>query len=357
MKLKDCLSFDDVLLEPQYSDIETRADVSLSAILSNDLFLQLPIISSPMDTVTDTVMARAMSANGGLGIIHRYNTIEQQTNSVRQLDNWEDGSIFIKRAAAIGVSGDFFERAKELVNVGCCRLLCIDVAHGHHVSMQKALDILKKEFGARVHIMAGNVATYDGALALAQWGADSIRVGIGGGSICSTRIMTGHGIPTFQSILDCAEVKEQYDVKIIADGGIRTPGDCAKAIAAGADFVMLGNMLAGTDETPGEIMEYLDREAGIIRKYKTYRGMASTEAQIDWRGKVSSQEGISTRIAYKGSVESILLNIRTNLASAFSYSGARTYAEFQRKAKFIRQTNSGQIESSTHILNSGGKLT
>ena len=190
--------------------------------------------------------------------------------------------------------------------------------------------------------MAGNVATLEAFNDLADWGANSIRVGIGGGSICSTRINTGHGIPTYQSIHDCSY--SNRDAKIIADGGIKNSGDIVKALAAGADFVMLGSMLAGTDESPGEIF------TSGNKKYKVYRGMASRSAQMDWRGKSSSPEGVSTTIPYKGSVVNILQDVAGNIKSGFSYSGVRDLRELQSKATFLQQTPAGQYESSTHIL-------
>jgi IMP dehydrogenase len=197
--------------------------------------------------------------------------------------------------------------------------------------------------GDDIHIMAGNVATLEAFNALALWGADSIRVGIGGGSICSTRLVTGHGVPTFQSVMDCA--KSEFDAKIIADGGLKTSGDIVKALAAGADFVMLGSMLAGTDETPGEVMT---NNRGT--SYKVYRGMASRSAQDSWRNKSSSPEGIATTVGYKGPVSDILSDIVGGIRSGFSYSGARNLTELHAKATFVQQTAAGQAESNTHIL-------
>jgi IMP dehydrogenase len=223
------------------------------------------------------------------------------------------------------------------------QVICVDVAHGHHAMMEGCLKTLKDKYADSVHVMAGNVATLEGFDALASWGADSIRVGIGGGSICSTRLVTGHGIPTFQSILDCA--KTSYDVKIIADGGIKTTGDMVKAYAAGADFVIIGSMLAGTKETPGEV--FFGQKG---KKYKVYRGMASSAAQQDWRGKFSAPEGVSTTVPFRGSVGPILQNFVGGIRSGLSYSGVRSLKELRCKASFVRQSNAGQIESSTHIM-------
>jgi IMP dehydrogenase len=326
-------SFDDVLLVPHYSDVESRKSLSTTNNLGS-IKLGLPIISSPMDTVTELKMAYAMHTNGGLGIIHRYNSIEEQVEIAK---GTQVGEAIV--GAAIGVTGDYQERARELVNSGA-KVLCVDVAHGHHSMMRDALKHLKEEYGGDVHIMAGNVATGQGGLAL--WGADSIRVGIGGGSICSTRLVSGHGVPTLQSIIDC--VTAGCPVPIIADGGMKTSGDVVKALAAGADFVMLGSMLAGTDQAPGQVFDNGNK------KYKVYRGMASSEAQVNWRGKTSTPEGISTTIPYKGDVNNILADLKGGIQSGMSYSGARTIQELQAKAQFTQQTSAGRGESHTHIL-------
>jgi len=244
--------------------------------------------------------------------------------------------------AAIGTSGDYLERATALVNTGVT-LLCVDVAHGHHILMKEALRSLRVTIGDSVHIMVGNVATLEGYNDLVDWGADSVRCNIGGGSICSTRIQTGHGLPGLQTIIDCARTTARK-VPIIADGGIRNSGDIVKALAAGADFVMLGSLLAGTDETPGDI---INTPTG---KVKAYRGMASADAQIDWRGKTSSLEGIATTVPCKGPVNDIISELVRGVRSGLSYSGARSITELQAKAEFVRQTSSGQAESATHIL-------
>jgi len=335
--MKQTYSFDDVLLVPQYSDIKSRSEVSTNCALSQFEFT-LPIISSPMDTITETNMAVTLSEAGALGIIHRYNSIRDQAQLV--VDARIRGTKNI--GAAIGISSDFLERAVAVVDVGA-NILCIDVAHGHHSMMKKAIADLKDKFGDQVHIMAGNVATLEGFDALASWGADSVRVGIGGGSICSTRIVTGHGVPTLQSVMECA--KSSYDTKIIADGGIKTSGDIVKALAAGADFVMIGSMLAGTEESPGDVRATLNGE-----KFKEYRGMASKEAQRDWRGKSSTPEGVATMVPYRGSVNAILADIEGGIRSGLSYTGARSISELQAKAEFILQSSAAQMESNTHIL-------
>jgi len=332
---RQTLSFEDVLLVPKYSDIESRKEVDTSSSLDETRNFELPIISSPMDTITGANMANAMVHAGGFGIVHRYNSVEEQAIILSEVEGY--------RAAAIGMTGDYIQRATYLYNTCDVDMLCIDVAHGHHIMMERCIKTLKDRFEGDVHIMAGNVATLEAFSALASWGADSIRVGIGGGSICSTRIVSGHGIPTLQSILDCS--KTSFDTKIIADGGIKTSGDIVKALGAGADFVMVGSLLAGTKETPGEIFSNANG-----KKYKVYRGMASSAAQKDWRSKTSTPEGVSTTVPYKGKVQNILEDLRGGIKSGFSYSGARDIVEFQNKCEFAQQTNAGQIESSTHIM-------
>lgn len=335
------LTYDDVLLVPQYSDIVSRKEVSLKSWLDQDrgLSFELPIIASPMDTISEIGMAILMARMGGLAVVHRYNTVERQLEIAETIF---ENVASEKVGFAIGITGDYIERAKKLVSLGA-KILCVDVAHGDHVLMKTALGELRNAIGETTHIMAGNVATLEGFDRLASWGANSIRVGIGGGSICSTRIQTGHGVPNLTSLLDCA--KTEHNVAIIADGGIKNSGDIVKALGAGSDFGMVGSLLAGTDETPGKIFITPEGE-----KRKVYRGMASKDAQVDWRGKASSLEGISTSVLYKGSAKEIIEQLDNGIRSGFSYSGCRTITEFWAKAKFIEQSPASMRESDTHIL-------
>jgi len=340
------LCYDDVLLVPQYSDIRSRAEVDISANLDEQIKLGLPIISSPMDTVTGMDMAVAMGKAGGSAVIHRYNSIEEQCelaiNAIRR--GTQDSTVYV--GAAVGVTDDYLERAQALVNVGVS-FLCVDVAHGHHISVKEAIEKIKTEL--EIHIMAGNVATKQGFKDLSSWGADSVRCNIGGGSACTTRIQTGHGVPGLQTIIECARIEGfrvtgKKRTKVIADGGIRNSGDIVKALAAGADLVMLGSLLAGTDEAPGRITE------GNIGQFKEYRGMASKKAQFEWRGRASSLEGVSTFIPYKGSVVPILEDLAQGIKSGLSYSGCRNIKELQESALMIQQTPNGFQESGAHIL-------
>ena len=341
MKFKEAVTYDDMLLVPQYSDITSRSEVNISSWLNSKHSLELPIIASPMDTVSEVEMSIAMAQAGGLAVIHRYNTIPEQGALVSQAASHVSTSL---TAAAIGVTGDYLERATTVVSLGA-NVLCVDVAHGHHIMMKKALEQLRKAFSKDIYIIAGNVCTLEGVNDVSDWGADAVRCNIGGGSICSTRIVTGHGLPGLQTIFDCA--RTDRDVKIIADGGIKTSGDIVKALAAGADFVMCGSLLAGTTESPGQIITLPDGS-----RMKEYRGMASKDAQMDWRNKSSTPEGVASYIPYKGSVTDILQDLQGGIQSGLSYTGARTIAGLQHKAEWARQTSAGTIESGTHILTS-----
>jgi len=340
--MNDCLAYDDVLLVPQYSDIRSRAEIDISSRLDENLALQVPIISAPMDTISEVDMAIAMANQGAAAVIHRYNTVEEQATMIASIGEALKDEKYQLVGGAVGISGDFLKRATILRRAGA-KFICVDVAHGHHILMKEALHTLRATLGNEFHIMAGNVATLAAINDLADWGANSVRCNIGGGSICSTRVQTGHGMAGLQTIMDCA--KTDRDVKIIADGGIKTSGDIVKALAAGADLVMVGSLLAGANETPGEIITSKKGE-----RWKIYRGMASKEAQRDWRGKYSSLEGVSTTVPLRGSVTDILEDLSRGIRSGFSYSGARTLEEMQARSQFVRQTTPGIIESGTHIM-------
>jgi IMP dehydrogenase len=210
--------------------------------------------------------------------------------------------------------------------------------------MKMGLETLRGIFGKAVHLMAGNVATLEAFNDLSDWGADSIRVGVGGGSICSTRVQTGHGVPTLQSVMDCS--LSDREAVLIADGGIKNSGDMVKALAAGADAVMCGSLLAGTDETPGGILRSNDGSP----PRKVYRGMASREAQNAWRGKVGSVEGVTTTVPIRGTVMDVLHDLEWGIRSGLSYTGARNLAELRAHSRFIQQSISSQAESSPHAL-------
>lgn len=329
--------FDDVLLMPQYSTVMSRHDVELQMSIGygkREITLHTPIISSPMDTVTDVDMIKAMAENGGIGILHRFMSYRDQHYKVEHLVESNVGF-----GVAIASNNGFLSHAESLYNLGV-RFFLIDTANGHSKYAIDAVKDLRHKFDD-AHIMAGNIATIDGFKMLADAGADSIRVGIGGGSVCTTRIVSGHGVPTLASIKDVAD-SYQGECSIVADGGIRNSGDMVKAFAAGADAVMLGSMLAGTDEAPGDIFE----SNGNIVKH--FRGMASAQAQIDFSGKLSVAEGVSTTIPYKGPVKNIIDEVRGGLGSGCSYSGAHKLSMLSAVAHFIAVSPLSVNESKPH---------
>lgn len=333
------LTFDDVLLVPQKSEIKSRRDPSLKSRVTKNYFLETPIISANMDTVTESEMAIAMSQLGGLGIIHRFMSIEDQVKQIEKVK--ASGATLM--SASIGVNDDFKERAHAIVKAGC-KIVTIDIAHGHSVTMIETLKWLKDTFPS-VDVIAGNLATPQAARDLAEAGADALKVGIGPGSMCTTRIITGNGIPQLTAIALCAEIAEQYNVPIIADGGVKTSGDIVKVFAAGAESVMLGSMLSGTIETPGE----------IIGGKKQYRGMASKSAQVSWRGGVPegmAPEGESTYVTVKGHVKDVIFELTGGIRSGMSYLNSTTLVEVKKNAHFIEMSSSGMNESRAHGLRS-----
>jgi IMP dehydrogenase len=332
------LTFDDVLLVPAKSDLRSRRDPSLASKLTKKISIETPIISANMDTVTEAEMAIAMDKLGGIGILHRFVSIEEQVHFVRRLK--ESGAQNL--SASIGVSDDFKERASALVKAGV-NIITIDIAHGHSVTMIEVMKWLKDKF-PEVQLIAGNMATHEAAYDLIKAGADAIKVGIGPGSMCTTRIITGCGVPQLTAVSICAEVASEYDVPVIADGGMRTSGDLVKAFAAGASTIMLGSMLSGTIETPGEIKN----------GKKQYRGMASKSAQVSWRGGVPegmAPEGESTLVSVKGHVRDVILEVSGGIRSGMTYLNASTISEIRDKARFIEMSPAGIRESHAHGLN------
>ncbi|MFN7730205.1 MAG: guanosine monophosphate reductase [Bdellovibrio sp.] len=331
------LTFDDVLLVPRKSEVRSRRDPSLRSRLTKKIEIETPIISSNMDTITEADMAFAMFQVGGAGILHRFLSTEAQCEQVRIL---KDKGVQIL-AASIGVTEDDRERAKALLKAGA-NLLTIDIAHGHSVSMLETMTWIK-DFSPGTQIIAGNVATPEAAEELIQAGADAIKVGIGPGSMCTTRIITGNGVPQLTAIALCAEIADAYKVPVIADGGIKTSGDIVKAFSAGASTIMLGSMLSGTIETPGEIKH----------GKKLYRGMASRSAQDSWRGGVPkgmAPEGESTQVSVKGHVKDVILELTGGLRSGMSYLNAQSLNEIRDRARFIEMSNAGIRESHAHGL-------
>lgn len=332
------LTFDDVLIMPKRSDVRSRRDPSLSSRLTKKLMIDTPIISANMDTVTGTDMAIAMGKLGALGILHRFASVDEQVEMVRKVK--ESGAKII--SASIGVGDESKPRAKALVDAGV-NVITIDIAHGHSIQMMETLKWLKDTY-PQVEIIAGNLAMPDAARDLIEAGADAIKVGIGPGSMCTTRIITGAGVPQLTAIALCTEIADSYGVPVIADGGIKTSGDIVKAFAAGASTVMLGSMLSGTLETPGEL------KGGR----KQYRGMASKAAQVSWRGGVPegmAAEGESTMVSIKGHVKDVILEITGGVRSGMSYINATSVSEIRDKANFMEMSSNGIAESRAHGVN------
>ena len=338
------LTFDDVMLVPGYNGIRSRQDVTTTVTVAGRSF-EIPVISANMDTITGESMANAITGFGGMAILHRFMTIDDNVAVFKRLKNPQ------KTGISIGIGDEAMPRAEALVGAGA-EIICVDVAHGHSKEVNRTIRQLREAFGGNILIIAGNVATYAGADYLAAAGADVIKVGIGPGSVCSTRMKTGFGVPQLTAIQECQKV----DRCIVADGGIRTPGDAVKALAAGADFRMMGGMLSGTDETPGETTTRINSE-GLETKYKSFRGMASREAQEDFMGGMAewkAAEGVALEVLAKGPVRSVILDLMGGIRSGLTYCGALNIKQLQRKAQFMEISPAGFHEGTPHA---NGRLT
>ncbi len=471
MEFKEGLTFDDVLLVPKYSDITSRSQTNLSTKLSRNISINIPFVSANMDTVTESSMAMAMARAGGIGIIHRFLTIQEQANEVLKvkrsgsviienpysisseksirdaLDYAEDKEIsgllvvdsnsklvgiiterdllfansndhihdvmtkdvvtakpgvtideakeilhkhrieklpiiddlgiikglitskdIINNAnypnaskdkkgrplvgAAVGVKGDFLERSESLLEAGA-DVLVVDIAHGHSENELNTVRNIKKAF-PDCELIAGNIATAQGAEDLIKAGVDAVKVGVGSGSICITRVITGSGVPQLTAVIDCAKIGNDHGIPIISDGGTRTSGDATKALAAGASSVMVGSMLGGTDESPGTVLTKNGK------RFKVYRGMASLAASIGRKSKETGSisldddlndfvaEGVEAMVPYKGTVTDILKQLTGGVRSGLSYCGAHTIPQMQENAEFIKMSRAGFAESQPH---------
>ncbi len=333
------LTFDDVLLEPVYNGIKSRQLVT-TAINLGEFEFKIPICSSNMDTITGHKMANLMGSLGGLALLHRFMSIEENVEEFKKVE-YKNNVGF-----SIGVGEHEYDRAEALISAGA-QICCVDVAHGHSKAVNRMVKYLREKYKDNILIIAGNVATYAGADYLAGAGADVIKVGIGPGSVCSTRIKTGFGVPQLSAIINASKV----DKHIIADGGIRCPADAVKALAAGADMIMLGGLFAGTEETPGDVLEK-KKEDGTTIKYKKFRGMASREAQEDFMGGMAdwkTAEGIAVEVECKGSAKAVIQDIMGGIRSGMTYSGASTIGALQRKVNFIEITPAGWLEGTPHF--------
>jgi len=344
--MNTALAFDDVLLVPRFSDIPSRDEVSLRTRIFVGLELSLPILSANMASVSGEEMVLALANAGGLGVLDR-TTIPPHVAADICVDASKVGNLVVASIGSTGDEGDY------LLNSGI-KHLCIDVAHGHHAAVAKtARNLLTSHYSP--HLIVGNIATAQAAGYLYDeiTGGDeelvgrlALKIGVGSGSLCSTRIRTGFGVPTFQSVLDISREMEGSGIHLIADGGIKNSGDIVKCLAAGADAVMLGSLLAGTREAPGDIVK--DDRSG--EKYKVYRGSASFGIKEKHKGSVSYVEGAEALVPYKGSVVPILTSLAEGIRSGLSYNGSKTIFDMQVSHEFIRVSPAGAVESRPHLL-------
>jgi len=344
--MKTGLTFNDVLLVPKKNIVSSRSEVSTRSKLTKNLTLEVPIVSASSDTVTESEMAIALAEEGGLGIIHRFLTVPEQVAEVKKVKEKN-----LRVGAAIGVKNGYMERCKALIEAGV-DVLSMDIAHAYSEVALKIIKEIKTAF-PNTDLIVGNLATRDGAIAVIEAGADAVKIGVGPGSTCSTRIVTGAGVPQLTAVMDCIDVCREHNIPLIADGGIRSSGDIAKAMAAGASSVMCGNLLAGMDESPGVIVEKNGK------KYKTYRGMASQSAATsflkrngDCMGmeKLLMPEGVSAMVQYKGSARMAIKKLAAGLRSGISYCGAKDISGMQKNAEFMRITEAGLKESLPHDI-------
>ncbi|MCD5493774.1 IMP dehydrogenase [Lactobacillus delbrueckii subsp. lactis] len=360
---KEGITFDDVLLIPAESHVLPN-EVDLSTQLAPNLKLNIPLISAGMDTVTEGRMAAAMAKMGGLGVVHKNLSIQAQADEVRLSKNTpvtaedthaavdKDGKLLV--AAAVGVTSDTFERAEALFEAGADAIV-IDTAHGHSAGVLRKIKEIRDHFPHNT-LIAGNVATAEGTRALFEAGVDVVKVGIGPGSICTTRVVAGVGVPQLTAIYDAADVAREFGKPIIADGGIKYSGDVVKALAAGGNAVMLGSMLSGTEEAPGDVQQGADG-----RLVKSYRGMGSVGAMSQQNGSSDRYfqggvneanklvpEGIEAVVSYKGTVSNVVYQILGGLRSGMGYCGAENIDKLIETAQFVRISNAGLRESHPH---------
>ena len=346
--IKEALTFDDVTLAPKYSSV-LPSDVQTETSLTSNLQLKIPLITSAMDTVTEAKMAIAIAKAGGIGVIHRNLSVKKQVIEIKKVK-----SLGLKVGAAVGAGTNEFERAKEILK---CEidLIVVDTAHGHTKKVGEIIKKIKKIKPKSVSLCAGNVATEDAAKFLIKLGVDIIKVGIGPGSICTTRLVAGIGVPQLSAILNVRNGVKSRKVSIIADGGIKFSGDIAKALAAGADAVMIGSLFAGTDEAPGKVI----RRGGKL--FKSFRGMGSIGAMnrgsadryYQSKQKDKSKyvpEGVEGFVKYKGRVDKIFYQLIGGLKSSMGYLGAKKIKILRQNPKFVKITKAGFYESMVHNI-------
>ena len=360
------ITYDDVLVLPGYSNF-SRSDISTEIMLSKHISLQIPLISSPMDTVTESNLAIALAQCGGMGIIHRNLTIENQTLEVSKVKN-----LGLLVGASVGISKGYDDRIKGLSTAGV-DLVVLDTAHGYTSQTIEAIQFVKKNY-PNITIMTGNIATAEGAEALIKAGADCLRIGMGPGAICTTRIISGMGVPQITAILETSKIAQKYNIPTIADGGIKYSGDIVKALVAGASSVMLGGIFASCEESPGETKEFIESQVphrfkSIINGsktylFKSYRGMGSIGAmekgtQIksedeyhgkNYKDRVLVAEGVEGYVPVKGTVKDLVDQLLGGIKSGMYYVGAKTIQELQSKGTFIQITHASLTESHPHDI-------
>ncbi len=346
--IKEALTFDDVTLAPNYSEI-LPSEVDTSINLSKNFKLKVPLLSSAMDTVTESKMAIALAKAGGIGVIHRNLDIKKQILEIKKVKKQK-----LIVGAAVGAGPLEFQRAKAIIKEKV-DLIVVDTAHGHTKKVAEIIKKIKKYKNKNTLLCAGNIATSNAAHFLAKLGVDIIKVGIGPGSICTTRLVAGIGVPQLSAILDVKKGLKNKNIKVIADGGIKFSGDIAKALSAGADAVMIGSLFAGTDESPGKIV----KKNGKL--YKNFRGMGSIGAmnkgsadryfqkkQVDKSKYVP--EGVEGYVKYKGSVKKIIFKLIGGLKSSMGYLGSKKISNLRVKPKFVKITKAGFYESMVHNI-------
>ena len=344
--IKEALTFDDVTLAPKYSNI-LPSEVDTSIILTKFLKLKIPLLTSAMDTVTESKMAIAIAKAGGIGIIHRNLNIKKQVEEIKKVKKQK-----LLVGAAVGAGSNELARAKAILKEGI-NMIVVDTAHGHTKKVSEMIKFIKKEKNSKTALCAGNIATAEAARYLDKLGVDIIKVGIGPGSICTTRLVAGIGVPQLTAILNVRNAIKKSKVKIISDGGIKYSGDLAKAFAAGADAVMIGSLFAGTDETPGKLI----KKNGKL--FKSFRGMGSVGAMnkgsadryFQSKQKDNSKyvpEGVEGLARYKGKVGKVIFKLVGGLRSSMGYLGSKQIKYLRKKPQFIKITKAGFYESMVH---------
>jgi IMP dehydrogenase len=338
------LSYDDVLLIPQHSHVGSRSEVDLSTQITPRIRIKLPLISINMTDVTGPKMAIALAKLGGLGFLHRFVSADEQAEMVAEVKKEK-----VLVGAAVGIRNDYLSRAEKLVRAGV-DVLTIDVAHG---AMQRTIDAtkeLKTRFGKKVDIISGVVATYEGAEDLFKAGADSVRVGVGPGTICTTRITTGVGVPQITAIMNAAKAAKKYKKTILCDGGTKNSGDIVKGLAAGASAIVIGSQFAGTDEAPGKI---ITRGKKKFKSYNASTSLIEKKNHVKVLKNTSKNyllhiEGVKATVPYKGPVSKLVQKMESNIKSGFSYCGAKNIKELWKNTQFIQITQLGVRESGAH---------